>query len=79
MKKKQKNWVVNNQEDEDGFSLNPDNFIFCESTNGKQDISSIRNTANSESGSAKLTMISSEAGRRISQFIYSPAAKQAAG
>ena len=60
MKNKQKNWNVNNQEDEDGFSLNPYGVFIFDSTNGHQDLSTIRNTTISESGSAKLTMISSK-------------------
>lgn len=60
MKNKQKNWNVNNQEDEDGFSLNPyDVFIFY-SSSGNWDFSTIRNTTISKSSFAKLTMTSSE-------------------
>lgn len=77
MKIKQKNQVVNNQEDEDGFSLNPVNDFIYESRKVKQYISSKRNTANSEPGSAKLIMISSETAQKISRFIHSPASKQA--
>ena len=75
MKKKQNNWVVNKQEDEDGFSLHPYNVIICENTKVKENISSIRNTANSESVSVKFTMISSKVRRRISPLIYSVTAK----
>jgi hypothetical protein len=60
MKNKQKNWNVNNQEDEDGFSLNPYDIFIYDSTNGNKEFGTNRNTTTSESGYAKLTMISSK-------------------
>ena len=60
MKNKQKNWTVNNQEDEDGFSLNPYDVFIYDSTNGNQEFGTIRNATTSESGSAEFTMTSSK-------------------
>lgn len=61
MKKKWKYEIVNNQEDEDGYSYYPDSDIICESAKGKQDISSNKSAANTETGPAKLAMIFPEA------------------
>ena len=74
MKNKWKYEVVNNQEDEDGYSLYPDSVIIYESAKGNQNTNSDKNTV---PGSAKLAMISPETKRRVSQFILSPSAKLA--
>lgn len=74
------NWkyeIVNNQEDEDGYSHYPDNDINYESAKGKQNINANKITANTEPGSAKLVSIFPEAKRRISEFMNSPSAKLA--
>ena len=78
MKKKWKYEIVNNQEDEEGYCLYPDSVLICESAKRKQDVNSNKNTVNTNPGSAKLVMISSEVRRRISQFTLSLSAKQAA-
>lgn len=78
MKKKWKYEVVNNQEDEEGYNLYPVSDINCESAKKKQNINSNKNTADTEPGSWKLTVVSMDAGQRISQRIFSPVAKQAA-
>ena len=67
MKNKWDHEAVNSQEDEDGFSLNPDSVFNYESTGGKQGINSNENTADTEFGSSKLTVASIEARQRISQ------------
>lgn len=72
MKNKLNNWVVNNQEDEDGFSLNPFDVFVYESSNGNQDLGTIRNTTVSESGSAELTMKSSKEKRYANNVTHSP-------
>jgi hypothetical protein len=77
MKKKWKYEIVNNQEDEDGYSHYPDSDIICESAKGKQGINSNKSTANTEPGSAKLVTIFPEVKRRISQFMISSSAKLA--
>jgi len=78
MKNKWDHEVVNCQEDEDGFSLNPGSVFTYESAGGNQDISSKENTADTEFGSSKLTVASIGTRQRISQRILSPSAKQAA-
>lgn len=53
MKKKEKPYVINNQEDEDGYILHPGNAIVYENVKRKKEITSPA-TANAESGSVKL-------------------------
>ena len=73
MKNKWDHEVVNSQEDEDGFSLNPGGVFNYESVRGKQDIHSNRDPVNTESGSMKLAMIAPGARRRIPELIlFSP-------
>ena len=69
---KQNKWNVNNQEDEDGFSLNPYDIFIYYCTNGNQDFSSNRNTTISESGSAEFTMISSKEKRYANNVTHFP-------
>ena len=78
MKNKWDHEAINSQEDEDGFSLNPGSVFNYESAGENQGINSNKNTANTEPGSSKLTVVSMDAGQRISQRILSPSAKQAA-
>ena len=78
MKNKWDHEVVNSQEDEDGFSLNPGSVFNYESAREKQDIISEENTTDTEFGSSKLTVASIGARQRISQRILFPSAKQAA-
>ena len=75
MLKKRKYEIVNNQEDEDGYSFYPDSVIIYKRTMGKRDFNSIKNTSNTESGSPEFAMVSSGASRRFSQPIPSPSAK----
>ncbi len=53
MKNKEKYYAVNNQEDEDGYTLYPENTIIYENIKGKQDIDSRNNTANTGSSFLK--------------------------
>lgn len=53
MKKKEKYYVVNNQEDEDGYTLYPENAIIYKNIKKKQAIGFRDNTANTGSGSSK--------------------------
>ena len=78
MKNKWDHEAVNNQEDEDGFSLNSGSVFHYENVGGKQDISSKENTADTEFRSSKLTVASIGARQRVSQRILSPSAKQVA-
>jgi hypothetical protein len=59
MKKKEKYYAVNNQEDEDGFTLYPGNAII-ENVKGKPDINSRNDTANSEQSKTKDEEVDSE-------------------
>ncbi len=77
MKKKWKYEIVNNQEDEDGYSHYPESVLLDETAKGKHNISSNRMIANTESGSAKFVMIFPEAKRRISQLLISTSARLA--
>jgi hypothetical protein len=54
MKKKQKLYAVNNQEDEDGYTLDPANAITNENTKRKLGISSGNTTEDTEPGTEKL-------------------------
>ncbi len=74
MKSKWDHQTVNSQEDEDGFSLNPDGVFNYENERRKQGINSNGNSANTEPGSAEHVMISPGAGRRFSQLILSSSA-----
>ena len=78
MKKKWKYEVVNNQEDEDGCSLYPNNVIIFESAREKRNYKSNENATNTESGSPTLAIISPGANRRVSQHVPSPLAKKLA-
>ena len=71
MKNKWDHEIVNSQEDEDGFSLNPGGAFQYESAGGKQDISSNRDSANTGSGSPELAMVAPGARSRISERILS--------
>ena len=53
MKNKEKYYAVNNQEDEDGYTLYPENTIIYKSIKEKKDISARDNTANTGTGSSK--------------------------
>ena len=57
---KQNNLIVNSQEDEDGFSLNPFNVFIYDRTTEHQDLNTIRNAKNSEYGDAKNNMTNSK-------------------
>jgi len=74
MKNKWNHEVINSQEDEDGFSLNPGSVFHYESAKGEQEINLNRGSADTAPCSAKLVMISPGAGRRISQLIISSSA-----
>ena len=78
MKKKWKYEVVNNQEDEDGCSLYPNNVIIFESAREKRNLNSNENTAKTESGSPNLAIISPGVRKRISQNDPAPLAKKLA-
>lgn len=54
MKKKDNYSVVNNQEDEDGYTLYPENAIPFENIKQKQDLNSHINVSNPEPDPAKL-------------------------
>jgi hypothetical protein len=56
MKKNEKYYPVNSQEDEDGYTLHPGNAIIDENAKSNQDISSLENTGSTEPGSAKLQL-----------------------
>ena len=75
MLKKRKYEIVNNQEDEDGYSFYPDSVIIYKHKMGKRDFNSIKNTSNTESGSPELAMATSGASRRFWQPIPSPSTK----
>lgn len=71
MKKKLKNWAVNNQEDEDGFSLNQYDVFIADRIKEKPGISSTINSTNSNPVAVKFTMISSKEKRyadKVSHF-----------
>ena len=53
MKNKEKYYAVNNQEDEDGYTLYPENAIIYKNIKKKQAIDSRDNTANTGAGSSK--------------------------
>lgn len=74
MKNKWDHEIINSQEDEDGFSLNPCSTFHYESAKGEQDIISNRDSANTEVGSPKPAMVSPGASRSISQFVLSSSA-----
>lgn len=76
MKKNFKYEVVNNQEDEDGYSFYPDGSTVGESIKEKQHVSSNKNI---KPVSSRHTEVSIEARERISQRIVSPSAKLSAG
>jgi hypothetical protein len=76
MKKNLKYEVVNNQEDEDGYSSYPDSSTISESAKEKQAGSSNKNT---KPVAPKHALVSMEARERISQRIISPSAKLAGG
>jgi hypothetical protein len=78
MKNKWDHEAVNNQEDEDGFSLNSGSVFHYENAGEKQDVSSKENMADSEFRSSKFIVASIGARQRISQRILSPSAKQVA-
>ncbi|HMK27456.1 MAG TPA: hypothetical protein VK483_15595 [Chitinophagaceae bacterium] len=78
MKYKWDHQAVNNQEDEDGFSLHPGNGFNYESEREKQDIISEENAMGAEFDSLKFTVAFIGAREKISQRIISPSAKQAA-
>ena len=54
MKKYEKNYPVNKQEDEDGYILYPQNAIISENVKREKDIRSRNKDSNPEPGSAKL-------------------------
>jgi hypothetical protein len=54
MKKQEKNYTVNKQEDEDGYILYPEKAIIYENGKREKDISSRNKAGNTEHGSAKL-------------------------
>ena len=54
MNKKKTNNVVNNQEDEDGYSLYAGNWIMNENVHGKKELKIRHNRVNKEYRSAKL-------------------------
>jgi hypothetical protein len=74
MKNKWDQEVVNSQEDEDGFSLNPAGVFQYESAGEKQENNSNRNSVNTGPGSMKLAMTSIGARSRISELILSSSA-----
>ena len=74
MKNKWDHEVVNSQEDEDGFSLNPGGFFHDKNERRNQGINSNGNSVNTEPGSAEHAMISPGARRRNSQLILSSSA-----
>jgi len=53
MKKNEKNYPVNNQEDEDGYILYPQIAITYDNVKREKDISSRNKPANTEHGSSK--------------------------
>lgn len=53
MRKKERYYPVNNQEDEDGYTLYPENAVFYENEKKEKDISHY-NTANTGPGPEKL-------------------------
>lgn len=71
MKNKEQYYAVNNQEDEDVYTLYPGKAIIYENVKRKQYISSSNITANTDPGSAKLALRRDEGFR---SFILSPSA-----
>ena len=74
MKNKWDHEVINSQEDEDGFSLNPGGVFHYDNERRKQGINSNKSTANTEPGSAEHALVSPGARRRISQLMLSSSA-----
>ena len=54
MNKKYKLFIVNNQEDEDGFNMNPENMIIHENVRSVFEVYPRNNTVNKNSGIVKL-------------------------
>lgn len=71
MKSKWEHEVINSQEDEDGFSLNPGNVFNYESVMGNQDIHLNGNSAPTGSCSTDQAMFAPGTRLRISQLILS--------
>ena len=75
MKNKWDHEVVNSQEDEDGFSLNPGNVFQYESARGKQDGKSNRDPVNTGTVSTTFDLIDPGTRRRNSALILSTSAQ----
>lgn len=68
MKRKRKYNVVNSQEDEDGFNLNPFNFFISNITNGNQHFMTAKNYKNSASGYIEFKMIATKKRKSLSNI-----------
>ena len=71
MKNKWDHEVINSQEDEDGFSLNPGYILYYESAIRNQDTHSTKNSANTGPGSTETARVAPGTRRRASQLILS--------
>lgn len=67
------NWVVNCQEDEDGFNLNPFDVFIDDSTNRNQDHHLNRKTSNSDSGPVEFIMNTTKVKRYANKITNSKA------
>jgi hypothetical protein len=74
MKNKRNHEIVNNQEDEDGYSQFPDTVIKGKSARG---LSSNKSTVTTAPGSGKLVKIFPGLKQSISQFTMSPSSNPA--